>query len=342
MIKVREVSPSDESAFAQWHSALAAGALFGRVAATVSSLQELTDSLAVPSPVKRRAAVAALLGGECVGAMLFEMPLQSDLDTVLVEIDGPPLHRGRGVGAALWEWAERRTSEAGRSIFQTEINVPTGHTLESWPGARFATTRGFVSANVEDHLLVDLPFDADCLTRVERHRSGSDGYRVVAWAGRCPDRFVQAWADLHTAMSEDVPTGALARDAVVYTAERLRLDEQRRAKNWITLNSLALSEQGEPAGYSTLLLPRTRPQHAYQDDTLVLRAHRGHDLGSRLKAANLRQLQELSASDIGDRRWLHTYTARDNLPMQRVNARFGFRAVEESHELEKRAIAYHR
>ena len=149
------------NAFAGWHAALAAGALDGRVAATVSSLEELTDSLAVPSPVKRRLAVGAWDGDECVGAMLFELPLRSDRDTVLVEIDVPPAHRARGVGAALWEWAERRARREGRGIFQSEVYVPHGHTTESWPGARFATARGFVSAHVEDHLVVDLPFDAD-------------------------------------------------------------------------------------------------------------------------------------------------------------------------------------
>jgi GNAT superfamily N-acetyltransferase len=137
-------------------------------------------------------------------------------------------------------------------------------------------------------------------------------------------------------MSGDVPTGELAREAVVYTEERVRLDEDRLAKNWIALNSLALTDLGEPVGYSTLFLPRTQPQHAYQDDTLVLRAHRGHNLGSMLKVANLRQFEQLPASDVAGRRWLHTYTAHGNAAMQRVNARFGFRAVEEMHEFEKR------
>lgn len=96
----------------------------------------------------------------------------------------------------------------------------------------------------------------------------ADGYRVMAWTGGCPDDYVQAWADLHTAMSADVPTGGLSREPVVHTVERVRLDESRLAKNWIALNSMAVTDRDEPVGYSTLFLPRTQPEHAYQDDTL--------------------------------------------------------------------------
>jgi len=335
---VREVPPAEHADFARWHRALAAGALEGRVAATVSSLKELTDSLAVPSPVKRRTAVGAFVDGDCVGAMLFEVPLQTDLDTVAVEIAVPPDHRNHGVGAALWTWAERRARELGRSVFQSEVNIPAGQTPATWPGARFAQARGFVTAHVEDHLLVDLPFDADRLGRIDARCSPADPYRVVAWVGRCPDGFVQAWADLRTAMSADVPKGALARDVVVHTVERVRLDEERMGRNWVTLNALALRGDGEPVGYSTLLLPRTRPEHAQQEDTLVLRAHRGHGLGAALKVANLRRLAGLPEADVAALRWLHTYTAQENAAMQKVNARFGFRVAEELRELEMPAV----
>lgn len=336
-MEIRETSPSHPADFGRWHTALVAGVVDGRVGATVSSLTELTDSLAVPSPVKRRTAVGAFAGEECVGAMLVELPLQSDLDTVLLELAVPPRWRHRGVGAALWDWAEQRARELGRSIIQTEVFIPAGHTADSWPGARFATARGFASANVEDHLLVDLPYDEGRLAAIEAGGDRSGDHRITSWAGRCPDGYVEAWADLHTAMSADVPTGELARDVVAHTVEGVRLNESRMAKNWIALNALALSEGGEPVGYSTLYLPRTQPEHAYQDDTLVLRPHRGNGLGARLKVANLRRLAGLPGADVARRRWLHTYTAKDNAPMQAVNARFGFRAVEEMHEFERRS-----
>ena len=334
MVQIVEVDPSDVPAFARWHRALTEGALAGRTAATVSTLPELTGSLGDPSPFLRRIAVGAFApDGSCQGAMLVELPLQEDLETIGVEIDVPPPHRGHGIGDALWRWAVQRAAEAGRTVVQVEVPVPTGQTLASWPGARFATARGFVSEHVEDHLVADLPFDARLLDELAG-AAPSDGYRVTAWTGPCPEGLVQTWADLRTAMSVDVPTGGLTREAVVVNPERVRTEDLRMAASWQTLRAMAVDAAGTPVAYSVLHLPRTNPEHALQDDTLVLRAHRGHGLGTRLKVANLRQLAALA--DPG-RRWLHTYTAQDNAAMQRVNARFGFRAVEEVHELELRS-----
>lgn len=335
MIDLREVSPADTGCFAAWHAALSAGSLAGRPAATVSSLQELTDSLAAPSPVKRRIAVAAVDDDECVGALLLELPLQSDLRTAILGIWVPPAHRGRGVGTALWRWAEDRARTEGRTILQCEVHVPHGHTLATWPGARFATAHGFTSRNVEDHLVLDLPVDPARLAALDARPGGSQGHHVVAWTGPCPETYVDAWADLMTAMSRDAPAGAVTRDAVAYTVDRVRLQEQRMADGWITLSSLAFSDLGDPVGYSTLLVPRTQPEHVYQDDTLVLHAHRGHGLGALLKLANLRSLSALPERDVAQRHWLHTYTQQENLAMQRVNATFGFRPVEAMHEFER-------
>jgi GNAT superfamily N-acetyltransferase len=167
----------------------------------------------------------------------------------------------------------------------------------------------------------------------------SKDYEITGWVGACPDEFVYAWADLRTAMSADVPIGGLSRDVVAFSVERVRTDERRMASNWISLHSLALTRGGIPVGYSTIFLPMGAPELAYQDDTLVLHAHRGHGLGTRLKVANLRQLAALPASDMPRRRWLHTYTAQDNTAMRRVNSRFGFQPVETMYEYEMRLLA---
>jgi ADP-ribose pyrophosphatase YjhB (NUDIX family) len=94
--------------------------------------------------------------------------------------------------------------------------------------------------------------------------------------------------------------------------------------------TMAHTLSGEPAGYTLLYLPRADAEHAQQDDTLVLREHRGHHLGTHLKLANLTQLAKHRTTQ----RFLHTWTALSNAPMRKVNARFGFRAVEEHRELE--------
>lgn len=327
---VREVDPFDEPTFDVWYAALREGATADRSAAIISSHASMAYSLRNPGPIRSRIPVAAFDGDRLVGAMLFELPRREDLDTVEVEIDVPPAERRRGIGTALWGWARSRAADEGRTIFQTELAVPVGFTPQTWPGSIFATRLGFTSENVEDHLVVGLPYDEALLGQLRRDFPPVPGYRLVSWVGRCPEDRLQEFADLHTAMAQDVPTGSMTRDAVVWDVERLRTSEERTDQNHLSLVTMAHTDDGEPAGYTLIYIPRTDPDHVYQDDTLVLRAHRGHGLGTQLKLANLDQLAEHR----GDRRWLHTYTALTNGPMQKVNVRFGFRPVEQVHESE--------
>ena len=83
------------------------------------------------------------------------------------------------------------------------------------------------------------------------------------------------------------------------------------------------------AGYSSVLLDRT-DDIAYQDDTLVMPDHRGHQLGTLLKLTTL----EMIADDHPERRLLHTWVASTNAPMQAVNRAFGFVPVDQAHMVE--------
>ncbi|MFI6679525.1 GNAT family N-acetyltransferase [Kribbella sp. NPDC050470] len=326
MISVREIDPADLALFDEWYDALRAGVVAGREAAIVVGREALGFSLRNPGPLKRRLAVGAFEDDRVLGAMLFEYRLTDNLDTVEVEIDVPPQHRRRGIGTALWQWAVTRSAQLGRTIFQTEIGVPS----EPWPGAAFAARLGFSVEHVEDHIVVPLPYDEVRLDELRRTAGVLDGYRLTSWAGVCPPEHQQAYADLHTAMDHDVPTGGMTREVVPWTVEKLQASEQRIDRNYLALVTMAHTLSGAPAGYTLMYLPRADASHAQQDDTLVLREHRGHNLGMHLKLANLDQL----AKHRTKQRYLHTWTAQSNGAMQIVNNRFGFQVVEEHRELE--------
>ena len=326
MISVREIDPADLALFDEWYDALRAGVVAGREAALVVEREALGFSLRNPGPLKRRLAVGAFEDDRVLGTMLFEYRLTDNLDTVEVEIDVPPQHRRRGIGTALWQWAVTRAAQLGRTIVQTEIGVPS----EPWPGAEFAARLGFSVEHVEDHLVVPLPYDDVLLDDLRRTAGVLDGYRLTSWAGVCPPELQQAYADLHTAMDHDVPTGGMTREVVPWTVEKLQTSEQRIDRSYLALVTMAHTLSGEPAGYTLMYLPRGDASHAQQDDTLVLREHRGHNLGTHLKLANLDQLAKHRTTQ----RFLHTWTALSNGPMQKVNARFGFRSIEEHRELE--------
>ncbi|MGY2085862.1 GNAT family N-acetyltransferase [Blastococcus sp. SYSU DS0539] len=67
-------------------------------------------------------------------------------------------------------------------------------------------------------------------------------------------------------------------------------------------------------------LEARRPGWAGQGGTLVLREHRGHRLGARLKAAVLRDL----AAQLPEVRRISTYNSDGNTPMVAVNEALGF------------------
>ena len=328
MILVREIDPADLALFDEWYDAFRAGAVAGRKAALVAGRETLGYSLRNPSPLKQRIAVGAFEDDRVLGGMLFEYRLTDNLDTVEVEIDVPAEHRRRGIGTALWQWAATRSAQLGRTIVQAELGVP----CEPWAGAAFAERLGFQVEHVEEHLVVPLPYDDLRLDELRESAGRLAGYQLTSWAGVCPPEHQQAYADLHTAMDLDVPTGGMTRELVPWTVDKLEASEARIDRNYLALVTMAHTLDGRPAGYTLLYLPRADAEHAQQDDTLVLREHRGHNLGTHLKLANLEQLAKHRTTQ----RYLHTWTALSNAPMRKVNARFGFRPVEEHRELELR------
>ncbi|HWD82889.1 MAG TPA: GNAT family N-acetyltransferase [Kribbella sp.] len=328
MIYVREIDPADLALFDEWYDAFRAGAVAGREAALVEARSALAYSLRNPGPLKQRIAVGAFEDDRVLGGMLFEYRLTDNLDTVEAEIFVPPEHRRRGIGTSLWQWAVTRAAQLGRTIVQTELAVPA----DPWPGALFASGLGFAVEHVEEHLVVPLPYDDLLLEDLRTSLGRLDGYRLTSWAGVCPPEHQQAYADLHSAMDLDVPTGGMTREVVPWTVEKLEASEARVDRNYLALVTMARTLDGAPAGYTLIYLPRANTEHAQQDDTLVLREHRGHNLGTFMKLANLEQLAKHRTAQ----RYLHTWTALTNTPMRKVNARFGFRAIEEHRELELR------
>jgi GNAT superfamily N-acetyltransferase len=78
-------------------------------------------------------------------------------------------------------------------------------------------------------------------------------------------------------------------------------------------------------------VPRDAPALGYQQDTLVLREHRGHGLGLALKLANHRALVAALPGVLRVRTW----NAVENAHMLAVNTALGFRPSGYSREWHK-------
>jgi GNAT superfamily N-acetyltransferase len=123
-------------------------------------------------------------------------------------------------------------------------------------------------------------------------------------------------------MSTDAPLGDLDLEEEVWDEGRVRESEDQLARSGgRSLVSAALHlPTGSLAGHTVLEQYEASPAVSYQEDTLVLKGHRGHRLGMLLKSANL--LAAISAWPRVER--IYTWNAEENSPMLSVNIELGF------------------
>ncbi|KQZ70322.1 GNAT family N-acetyltransferase [Nocardioides sp. Root151] len=283
------------------------------------------------NPYRRATRLAAVVDGAWVGTAEVGLPLKDNTHLAEVELVVRPHARRTGVGRALFARVEEICAEHGRTTSCVEMHVPRGVAFESSPGARFGRTLGFESVHQEDHLVLDLPAD---VSHLEAASAGAgSAYEIVLWGERCPDEHVAQFCAMRTQMANDVPTGEMDIEAVVFDEERLRTGESRLAQGWIPIVAAARRrDDGVMGGYSMLMLPRGGDL-VLQDDTLVMPEHRGHRLGTALKLATL----EVVRREHPERRAIHTWTEPDNHAMQRTNADFGFTPRARLHELQRQS-----
>ena len=250
-----------------------------------------------------------------------------------------PAHRGAGVGSALFETVEQVALDAGAPVLK--VNVP--HTTTAG-GPRVASPTGFGDLPTDDdgvRFLTSNGYDLEQISRIslldiaglpERvaplHASAieaaGDDFRIVTWIGLTPDRWTRDLAELRTRMSTDAPSAGLVNAVDEWDADRVREHDDRIASSGRTILTSAAEHvpSGTLAGFSELLVSAGDPV-AVQEDTLVLRDHRGHRLGMLLKLATA----DLLGREVPDVEAIVTYNAEENRPMLDVNEAMGFRAI---------------
>ncbi|MBO0913931.1 GNAT family N-acetyltransferase [Streptomyces laculatispora] len=333
---IRRLDPHDEDRAEAVYRALRAGASADREAPVVEERDALLTSLREneSNPNTDRRVYGAWQGMECLGALLLGLPRRENTHTAKIEVSVPPGARHQGVGTALFIHARDLALAEGRRLLAAEVNaVGSGEAaLAESPGGRFAVALGFAAKHTELRLLLDLPPAELRLRRLEGDAAArSVGYEAVGWVGLPPPQLIDAFAELHTLMAVAVPSGELSREPLVYDAERVRGMQQRLLDQGYSLvTTLLLDPKGRPAGYTSMCVMGGGNREVLQEDTFVLRTHRGRALGTRAKVANLRLL----AKHFPHAEHVHTWTAEVNDAMRAVNDRLGFRPVETLYELE--------
>ena len=328
-----EIDVSDDTALRDWFAVEAAGIAHDRPQAVSRTYQALVHQVRQPSAYRRVVLLAARDGGEIVGIADLGLPLQDNTHLGGLEITVHPGHRRRGIATALYAEADRHRRAEGRTSLVGEVHVPVDQADTASPGWSFGRALGFASVHVEEHLVLALPLDTEAVGRLgERVAAAGADYEILTWGDRCPDELVGSFCEMKTRMDDDVPLGEVDHTPVVHTEERLRVQEERTARSYTQVVSAARRRSdGVLGGYSQVFLAHGTDQ-AWQDDTLVMPAHRGRRLGTALKLATL----DILHRDHPERRTLHTWTDPDNQAMYLTNIGFGFAPVERMHEMQRR------
>ncbi len=327
--RVYEIDPSDEQALRDWWE-IGGRASAERPLDPWPTWEVAREELGTPRSDLDKILVLASVDGAVVGAGVGYLFLLDNTHLVEVRVHVDPAHRRRGVGRALAATLEERSRAAGRRTLVSTAYAPVGG---AGAGAEFASALGWQPANEEETKALDLAASADrwpaLHDEVEQKRGG---YALHTFVDRVPEEHVAGVCTLLSAFIDEAPSGELDLESAEWTPERLREIEQRQVatgQRWVI--ALAVAPDGTACGFSELGFEIRRPTHAEVGGTLVLPGHRGHRLGLGLKLATHRRLVELAA----ECRYVSTTNAGVNAPMNAVNERMGYRAVERALDVQK-------
>jgi GNAT superfamily N-acetyltransferase len=258
-------------------------------------------------------------GDRLVGEVSVELPWRDNTDMSAIRGQVHPEARGRGVGTALRDAALRLADERGRK--RVHIGAYVGSdgvpVLDHW---------GFTRTGVNAVRRVDLhaaPVGLWDRLRAEALASAGD-YELVRQVGSTPPERYADLVLLHEAINDAPPSDA-AIEPDAWDEARLADYEQAMAGRRQTLYRVMARRRdtGEWAGQSLLCVDEFSPSTAFQEDTSVVRAHRGHRLGLLMKAEMLRWISvarpEVAAID--------TWNAVSNHHMIAINERLGATVV---------------
>lgn len=282
---------------------------------------------------------AAKDGDRHVGRAVLEMTKRDNLHNAFVHVMVHPGFRRQGIARELLRTAEASAQDHGRSVLQSYSEHRAGFDPEAadvlraktgtgaLPGSSaavcFARSHGYELEQVERFSVLGLPADAARVESLESQAAAKAAeYRLVVWEDVCPEEFVDQYALLRQRMSTDVPLGEIDYQEEAWGRARVRQgEEELRRKGGHSLVVAALHvPSGELAGHTFLDYYPEKPDVVYQEDTLVLRAHRGHNLGMLMKAHNLLRVGRLWPE--GQR--LLTWNAAENEHMLAINVALGF------------------
>lgn len=325
-----------------WPDFEAAAALLKVVEAEGFGTDELSFSAAELLPVwlntkyDPKRMFVARVGGTVVARATYETLLDAGDDHAWIGVQVLTGWRRRGIGTALADQLEALAAAENRHeliVYMVSadapgerITAPTG--FGSVPSdkaeVQFLLARNYRLEQVERAGRLALPVAERAIRRLQTDAAAHAGpdYTVHCWSNSTPPRWRDDIAVLYTRISTDAPTAGLKEPEDGWTAQRLVDEETSRAASpRRILTAAALHEpSGHLVAFTQLSAPAETDRSVSQEDTLVLREHRGQRLGMLLKTTNLEYLAQESPGHPS----VTTFNAEENRHMLAVNDALGF------------------
>jgi GNAT superfamily N-acetyltransferase len=262
----------------------------------------------------------ARVGGSVVGGVIVQLPRSENTDSALLRGAVLPEARRQGIGRALVEEALGLARDAGRH------KVYSG-AFDGSPGGASLTSMGFASLGTADAVR-RIELGIDSATRWQRvyddasARAGA--YELAHLVGPTPSTMLQDLVELHEAIN-DAPLDDPDLEGDHWSTDRVVAYDRAMAGRSQTVYRVLARHRasGDWAGMSMLCVDEFSPSVAFQEDTSVVRKHRGHRLGLLMKADMLRWLAE-ERPEVGA---TITWNATSNHHMIAVNEMLGATVV---------------
>ncbi len=254
-------------------------------------------------------------GDRVVGWASLGLATWDNLDQAMVFCSVSPKARGQGVGKALLQAQVDGASRAGRTKLMTFVYRDT-------PTQALLTANGFAVGQLNaQRRLLPAEIDYSALQRLTDEAAvRARDYELLQLCGPTPEEWLPQLATLSEGIN-DAPIDDLDIEPDSISPERLRQGERALAKRGQVVYRIVARHRksGEWAAHTVLCADHFRPGLGHQEDTTVLRHHRGHRLGLLLKASMLLWMR---AAEPGLTE-INTWNAESNTHMIAVNEQLG-------------------
>ncbi|MGG5170944.1 GNAT family N-acetyltransferase [Pseudarthrobacter sp. J1738] len=292
-------------------------------------------------PYDRLIVLVAKLDGQIVGVVDISLPLVDNSDLAELTLDILPDYQHRGLGRELVEAAELYARAEGRRM----ILVDTNHPLASLPDleaeqlppetgagyvplssreANFARRTGYTLERIEQFSACNLPLDSALIAELELEadQANDDRYRLHHWTDHCPQRWLNAVAQLENSVGEDGRYLGADSEQMTFDSSMMRETEELSIAQGrrMVVTAVEHINSGALVGITTIAVLAHRQDVVFQDDTQILEEHRGNKLGLLIKVANMERLCE----QFPDARVIYTWNALENRYLLTVNRQLGF------------------